>query len=339
VGAWSNCNIITIRFELYVFESFPPVACYFAKIIFVVVFNTNADFINGLYKAEVASPTLISHGYNCEGERKKIAQKFLQERLNDPEQVNREISNIDSLIAEDQLGVLKSLTKTLKEHNLDLFAAIGATLSYCPQAFGKLFKDFSNHIIQLPRNSLINAGETNIDGRTRSPLANIIQNGIDSGKHLLEAVLKSILIQSGRDMNLGQFKQAFQHSKKLLLELTQIPLDALVDLESYLFKRPPNISGGNCSVERQKKERLGRDVNHQAISYDPEKGATLNQEFLSRDSNYLARVTATNRDHPNLKVNGCAGIQAITYFFDFIEKVFEKYLYPNFDELMNMTEF
>lgn len=223
--------------------------------------------------------------------------------------------------------------------NLDLFAAIGATLSYCPEAFGKLFRDFSNYTRNLSQEDRIAAGETNIDGRTRSPLANIIQNGIDSGKHLLEAVLKSILIQSGRDMNLGQFKQAFQHSKKLLLELTQIPLDALVDLESYLFKRPPNISGGNCRPETQIQERLGRDVNHQAISYDPENGATLNQELLSRDYNYLARVTATNLDHPNLKVNGCAGIQAIPYFFDFIEKVFEKYLYPNFDELMKMTKF
>jgi len=289
--------------------------------------------------AEVASHSLISLGYNCEGERKKIAQKFLQERLNDPEQVNREISNIDSLIAEDQLGVLKSLTKTLREYNLDLFAAIGATLSYCPQAFGKLFKDFSNHIIQLPRISLINAGETSIDGRRRSPLANIIQNGIDSGKHLLEAVLKSILIQIGPEMNLEKFKKAFQHSKSLLLELTQIPLDALIDLESYLFKRPPNISGGNCPVDRQKKERLGRDVNHQAISYDPEQGATLNQEFLRNNDDYLNRVRQTIRDNPDLKVNGCAGIQAIPYFFDFIENVFEKYLYPNFAELMEMTRF
>jgi hypothetical protein len=313
--------------------------CYFAKIIFVVVFNTNADFINGLYKAEVASPTLISHSYNCEGARKAIAQNFLRNCLQNPEQVNHEISNTDSLIAEDQLGVLQSLTKTLKEHNLDLFAAIGATLSYCPQAFGKLFKDFANHIIHLPRNSLINAGETSIDGRRRSPLANIIQNGIDSGKHLLEAVLKSILIQIGPEMNLEKFKKAFQHSKSLLLELTQIPLDALVDLESYLFKRPPNISGGNCPVERQREERLGRDVNHQAISYDPEQGATLNQEFLSNDNDYLNRVKKTMHDNPDLKVNGCGGIQAIPYFFDFIEKVFEKYLYPNFDELMKMTKF
>lgn len=282
---------------------------------------------------------MISGGYNSEGIRKTIAQRFLQQYLHDPEQVNREISNIDSLIAEDQLGVLNSLTKTLEKHNLDLFAAIGATLSYCPQAFGKLFHDFPAYISKLSRQEKFAAGETNIDGRTRSPLANIIQNGIDSGKHLLEAVLKSILIQIGSEMNLEKFKKAFQHSKSLLLELTQIPLDALVDLESYLFKRPPNISGGNCPADRQKKERLGRDVNHQAISYDPEKGATLNQEFLSRDSNYLARVTATNRDHPNLKVNGCAGIQAIPYFFDFIEKVFEKYLYPNFDELMKMTRF
>lgn len=313
--------------------------CYFAKIIFVVVSNTNADFINSLYKATKAPSTPKPGVHNCDGARKNIVQDFLKKLLHNPEQVNIEISNIDSLIAEDYLGVLRDLKKVCKDEGLDLFAAIGATLSYCPQAFGKLFRGFSNHIIKLSREDRIAAGETSIDGRIRSPLANIIQNGIDSGKHLLEAVLKSILIQIGSEMNLEKFKKAFQHSKSLLLELTQIPLDALVDLESFLFKRPPNMSGGNCPEDRQIQERLGRDVNHQAISYDPDKGATLNQKFLSRDSDYLARVTATNRDHPNLKVNGCAGIQAITYFFDFIEKVFENYLYPNFDELMKMTRF
>jgi len=302
------------------------------------VFNPNADFINQLYGAKKA-PQPQYNTLNCSQGRNQIPREYLSQILGDKSSIKNHINNLQKRFPKTIQNDFKNIIKITKQENKDVFAALGFILSHCPKAFGNFFSNFTNHIRTLSRNTLVGAGHNGIDGINRCPLGDIIQNGIDSGTHLLEAVLKSILIQSGGDMNLEKFKKAFEHSKKLLLELTQIPLNALVDLESYLFKRPSGISGGNCPESMQIKERLGRDVKSDAITYDPEKGANLNQNFLENDSDYMQRVKSTIEFSMRLKVYGCPGIQAIPYFFEFIENVFEKYLYPNFDKLMKMTKF
>ncbi len=302
------------------------------------VFNTNADFINKLYGASKA-PQPKPNALNCSQGRNQIPRDYLSSTLSDKSRIKDHINNPQKSLPYQIRKDFNEIIKITKEENKDVFAALGFILSHCPKAFGKFFRSFTNHIQTLPRAKLVGAGYGGIDGISRCPLEEIVQNGIDSATHLLEAVLKSILNQSGEDMKVEQFKKAFQHSKKLLIELTQIPLNALVDLESYLFKRPPGISGGNCPEAMQIKERLGRDVKSDAITYDPEKGANLNQNFLENDIDYMQRVKNTKADSNRLKVYGCPGIQAIPYFFDFIEKVFEQYLYPNFDELMKLTRF
>lgn len=186
----------------------------------------------------------------------------------------------------------------------------------------------------------LSAGSTN-KGIKKTPLPIMIQAGVDSAAHIEEALLKSIIIKRGSRLQSGELSDAVAKTKDMLLDITQIPLLVLVELESYLFNRGPSGYYG-YGLEQVMQERLGHDIKSDAISYNTTTHETnLDFDFLKADPDLRARKEKIKQtfDPSEFDVYGCPGVQIIPLFVKYLQQIFDQYLFPNFDELMQHTKF
>jgi hypothetical protein len=305
------------------------------------VSTPNADFINRLYGAKKVEPGSISPLVVCStAERKRLVQGHIQQSIKTRD-INVHIAQPENTFTTDRKKTLESLPAMCQSKQFDLFALIGVIVNNSSGAFINFFSDFKQHIQHLCPMEKIAAGSLESPLK-RTPLPDLIEAGVGSAAHLWEAIIKAVIIKQGNKLNLEQFKKILDNSGKLLLELTQVPLLALIDLETYLLNRPDEHYAINSTPVSQAKERCGRDIEHRAISYDPKSGEiNLDQQFLEHDAKFQALVAQTRSNFVNedMLVHGCAGLQSIPYFFEQTKNLFDKYLFPHFDEIMRFTKF
>ena len=292
----------------------------------------NANFLNTYFEATHAEPSdeSLSNIFVADQNqtRKSIASKYLATKFKSVEQM---ISNQSVILDDADIDSLDNLRQDIQKGNASVFIYMGVLFNRAAKSFKKLFADFNEVIKNLDSTTRIIA----TTGIPMTPLNQIIEAGIDSASHIWEAVLKSILIKQGKNITKEEFMRAYETSKKLLLDITDIPLQVLAIFESYMFNR---TKAYHClNFEEQVKERMGSNVNHEALTYDSETGAvSLNQEFMNKDTRlaYYKQELHTLNNESLLKIHSCAGKQIIPLFFRYMDQIFKEHLLPYFDDIV-----
>jgi hypothetical protein len=293
----------------------------------------NARFLNEFFGAKVVSNGTDSSASNsslivqaCPStSRKKIAHDFLKNKF----------TKVKEQIDKDEFDYFEKtfveIFQAVKDRQINMFGVLGFLFNYSAASFKKLFDDFGQSLQTASSLDKMIAGMDH----TRTPLPLIIQYGVDSAVHIWEAILKSILIKEGDSITKETFQKAYEGSKKLLLDLTDIPLEVLIFFESYMFNRQKPYY--KYDANDQAKERLGSDVNTEAIEFNSQTGeVNLNQEYMYQDRKLASekeRIHALN-DSSRLEVHSCGGKQVIPLLFQLMDKIFEKHLFPNFDSII-----
>lgn len=287
----------------------------------------NARFLNEFFVAKlVLNGTGFSNSKSAiSANRKFIAQDYLATKFNTVR------DQIDSNEFDCFQNKFDHIITAVGNRQINMFGVLGFLFNHSAASFLKLFADFEQSLKEvLPVKKIV----AELD-ETRTPLDLIIKSGVGSAVHIWEAILKSILIKEGNSITKETFRKAYEGSKKLLLDLTDIPLDVFIFFESYMFNRqqPYYLYDAND----QANERLGSDVNADAIEFNRQTGeVNLNQEYMSQDyklANEKERILALN-DSSRLDVHSCGGKQVIPLLFQLMDKIFEKHLFPNFDSII-----
>ena len=295
--------------------------------------GVNAKFLNdyfGAKPAEAVESTILAPACPM-AERKNIVVDYLRGKF---EKISKAIDGGEVKLTDENLQSFGPIKE------MDIFANIGASFNFAAAPFKNLFADFQEHL------------STQVDAMTKevaqmgakrmTPLPVMIQAGVDSAVHIWEAVLKSLLVKEKGKMTLDQFKAAYEKSKELLMDLTDMPLQVLSTLESYLFKREKGYHLFNPMD--QQNERIGSKVMYEAIKYDKETGdVNLDQDFMSSDDAFAAQKRELERavdgNQSYFEYHGCAGKQVIPLMFKYMDQVFEEHFFPRFDEMIARTKF
>ncbi len=297
----------------------------------------NAKFLNEFFEAKPAEPVASSVIAVADhtADRMQIAKEYLTKKFHKVsqavEQKKIEFSKENKLQAANAINFVR-------EGDLDIHGYIGMLFNFAAAPFKDLFKDFQSHLGTVDLLTKISAESK--PGK-ETPLPQIIQAGVDSAAHIWEAILKSIVIKRNSQLSSAEFKGAFDKTKDMLLDLTQIPMIVFSELESYLFKRGP---GGyhNYGVKEIGKERLGHDIKSDAINYNPTSNeSNLDFEFLRSDQDFIDRKGKMKQAFKtsDFDIYGCPALQIIPLFMEYMQQVFNKYLFPHFDEIMEHTKF
>jgi hypothetical protein len=264
-----------------------------------------------------------------QAERNKIASEYLGKKF---AAVSEQIDSAEVHLNNLGKKQIEYVRENISSGQLDVYVYLGALFNHSAAPFKKLFEDFGEHLATGVDQTSKNIATT--DG-TRTPLPRMLEAGVDSAVHIWEAVLKSVLVKQGSNINLDQFEKAYEKSKELLLDLTDIPLQVLATLESYLFKREKAYD--KFSAQDQANERMGSNVRHEAINYDKKTGElNLDQKFMSNDPVLTAEKANLDRvaNDSHYKIHSCAGKQMIPLLFKYMDQIFEEHLFPHFENMV-----
>jgi len=289
--------------------------------------GNNAKFLNAFFGAKVVSiGTDFSNSNSAiTANRKFISQDYLATKF---KTVKNQIETNEFDFFQN---IIDQIITAVRIRKINMFGVLGYLFNHSAASFLKLFDDFEQSLNKV---CYVNKMVAELD-RTRTPLDLIIKSGVGSAVHIWEAILKSILIKEGNSITKETFQKAYEGYKKLLLDLTDIQLEVLIFFESYMFNRQKPYYEYNA--DDQANERLGSDVNTEAIEFNSQTGeVNLNQEYMSLDPKLAKekkRILALN-DSSRLDVHSCGGKQVIPLLFQLMDKIFEKHLFPNFDSII-----
>jgi hypothetical protein len=292
----------------------------------------NAKFLNdyfGAIPADAGAESSLIAMACPQAERKKIASGYLGQKF---AAVSKQIDSAEVVLNNFGKEQIVNARKFISKGQLDVYAYLGALFNHSAAPFKKLFEDFGGHLATgVDQTSKMIA----TTGGKMTPLPRMLEAGVDSAVHIWEAVLKSLLVKQGPNINIDQFKKAYEKSKELLLDITDIPLQVLATLESYLFKREKAYH--LYTAADQASERMGSKVRHEAINYDQQTGAlNLDQKFMSSDPALTFEKAKLDRvaDESHYKIHSCAGKQMIPLLFKYMDQIFEEHLFPYFDNMV-----
>jgi hypothetical protein len=291
----------------------------------------NAKFLNHFFGAQIATrPSSESEEDMSQDQaRKELAQTFIAQRF---QEVSRAVHFNKIQLDKNSDEQINTLRK-----QLDIFGYLRILFKYSAKIFKDKFSGFTEHIKNEKNSSLTRIANSNL----RTPLPKMIQAGVDSAAHLWEMIIKSIFIKRKSNLTADEFRKAVEKSQDLLLDLTDIPLSIFIILESILWKRnDKNYS--NLGMNGLQRERLGRDILHEAIDYNSSTNQTnLDQNFINNDNYFrdIQKQVKKGLSENDLTVVGCAGKQIIPIYVKFMQNMFEQYLMPHFHELISLTNF
>ncbi len=300
--------------------------------------GVNADFLKEFYglnnRAPAGPPAECPFGFGGgKAERIALAKKYLDTKLHEVrEAVEKGTIKLLPLGVEQVEG-----TKNLvKRGQIPLHAYIAIMLNHASAPFLNLFNDFGNYLKQNI-GATINPLAKLFD--TRTPITEIIQAGVHGASHLWEVILKSIIIKRGSQLTAAEFRDAIDKSRELLLDLTQIPLVIFVELSSYLFNRGTKPYAF-FKPDEMYKERMGKNIKEKAIKYDLDSRKTsLDTTMLSRDPGFIGtKARIAKHKAIDLEVQGCPGLKIIPLYIQYMQQIFEQYLFPEFDQLIRYAK-
>ena len=296
--------------------------------------GVNAQFLNkyfGAKPAKIPESNLIAVASPM-AERKDMVGDYLREKF----------PQISKLVSEGKVDLSEKNKKQMDRvrEEFDVFALIGGGLNFADAPFKDLFNDFATDF--LPKVADWKKAAAQAGSPQMTPLDKMLRAGVSSAVHIWEAVLKSVIKKLGPKIAVEQFKQAYEKSKDLLMDLTDIPLQVLSSFEHYILNREKSYADFN--IDDQEKEKQGSNVRHEAISYDAKTGAVnLNQEFMSTDQvleeEKAKLIRAIGDDESLLEYRGCFAKQVIPLMFDYMDQIFAEQVFPHFDAMVKKTKF